>query len=113
MAGSDHHTLRDFRSVKLKDQSKKIFDQVVSLLAEEGCSSLKELYVEGPDIEANANRYKGIKTSGSRIERQLKELLLPEEGIAHRKKRCWDEEAVFGNMKIWASNVLCPRDLTK
>ncbi len=41
--------------------------------------SLKDIYVDGTKIEANANRYtfvwgKSIKTSRSRIEKQLKEL---------------------------------------
>ncbi|WP_026814977.1 transposase, partial [Arenibacter certesii] len=28
-----------------------------------------------------------------------KQKLLSPEGIAHRKQRCWDVEAVFGNIK--------------
>jgi IS5 family transposase len=28
-----------------------------------------------------------------------KEKLTSEQGIAHRKRRCWDVEAVFGNIK--------------
>ena len=27
------------------------------------------------------------------------EKLLSEDGIAHRKQRCWDIEAIFGNIK--------------
>lgn len=49
------------------------------LLAEQGYLSLKEIYVDGTKIEANANRYtfvwgKSVMTSRSRIEKQLKEL---------------------------------------
>lgn len=75
----DHNTISNFRSGKLKGKFKKIFNQVVLLLAEQGYLSLKEIYVDGTKIEANANRYtfvwgKSIQTSRSRIEKQLKEL---------------------------------------
>src|SRR5690606_39751829 len=75
----DHNTISNFRSGKLKGRFKKIFTQVVVLLAEQGYLSLKEIYLDGTKIEANANRYtfvwgKSIKTSRARIEKQLKEL---------------------------------------
>lgn len=75
----DHNTISNFRSGKLKGKFKKIFNQVVILLAEQGYLSLKEIYVDGTKIEANANRYtfvwgKSIKTSRTRIEKQLKDL---------------------------------------
>lgn len=75
----DHNTINNFRSGRLKDQFKSIFNQVVVLLAEQGYLSLKDIYVDGTKIEANANRYtfvwaKSIKTSRKRIEKQLKEL---------------------------------------
>lgn len=78
-AKPDHNTIADFRSKRLKDHLKKIFNQVVMLLAEEGAVSLKEVVLDGTKIEANANRYtfvwgKAIKVSRERIERQLKEL---------------------------------------
>ena len=34
-----------------------------------------------------------------RLKQKAKNLLLGEEGIAHRKRRCWDVEGVFGNIK--------------
>ena len=46
----DHNTINTFRSVKLQDPSKKIFRQVVELLAAEGLSSIKEIYTEGIKI---------------------------------------------------------------
>jgi transposase len=78
-AKPDHNTIADFRSRRLKDHLKKIFNQVVLLLAEEGAVSLKEVVLDGTKIEANANRYtfvwgKAIKVSRERIQRQLKEL---------------------------------------
>jgi transposase len=78
-AKPDHNTIADFRSRRLKDHLKKIFNQVVVLLAEEGAISLKEVVLDGTKIEANANRYtfvwgKAIKVSRERIQRQLREL---------------------------------------
>lgn len=75
----DHNTISNFRSGKLKGKFKKVFNQVVILLAQQGYLSLKDIYVDGTKIEANANRYtfvwgKSIKTSRARIEKQLKEL---------------------------------------
>lgn len=75
----DHNTISNFRSGKLKGNFKKIFNQVVLLLADQGYLSLKDIYVDGTKIEANANRYtfvwgKSIKTSRARIEKQLKDL---------------------------------------
>lgn len=75
----DHNTINDFRGKRLKGHLKKIFNQVVLLLAQEGHLSLKDLYVDGTKIEANANRYtfvwgKSIATNKSKIKKQLKEL---------------------------------------
>lgn len=34
-----------------------------------------------------------------RLKAKAKQKLLSPQGIAHRKRRCWDVEAVFGNIK--------------
>ena len=75
----DHNTISNFRSGKLKGKFKKIFNQVVFLLSEQGFLSLRDLYVDGTKIEANANRYtfvwsKSIQNNRSKISKQLKEL---------------------------------------
>ncbi|MBC8757725.1 IS1182 family transposase [Kordia sp. YSTF-M3] len=75
----DHNTINDFRGKRLKGHLKSIFHQVVLLLVEQGVVSLKDIYVDGTKIEANANRYtfvwgKSIKTHKERIKKQLKEL---------------------------------------
>ena len=75
----DHNTINDFRGKRLKGELKKIFNQVVLLLASEGIINIKDLYVDGTKIEANANRYtfvwgKNIKNSRERIKKQLKEI---------------------------------------
>jgi len=75
----DHNTINDFRGKRLQGHLKKIFHQVVLLLVEQGIVSLKDIFVDGTKIEANANRYtfvwgKSIKTNKARIKKQLKEL---------------------------------------
>ena len=73
----DHNTINDFRGKRLKGKFKNIFNQVVLLLADQGVLSLKELFVDGTKIEANANRFtfvwgKSIKNSKERIKDRLK-----------------------------------------
>ena len=75
----DHNTIANFRSGRLKGKFKKIFNQVVLLLADQGVLNIKDIYLDGTKIEANANRYtfvwgKSIKTSRERIKKQLKAL---------------------------------------
>lgn len=75
----DHNTLNRFRGDRLKEVLKDIFVQVVHLLAEQGLLSLKELYVDGTKIEANANRYSfvwgnAIKSNTEKMKKQLDEL---------------------------------------
>lgn len=75
----DHHTINRFRSERLKKVLEKIFSQIVELLVEAGQISIKEIYVDGTKIQANANKYtfvwgKAIKKNKERIKQQLKEL---------------------------------------
>jgi len=79
MSRPDHNTLNRFRSEKLKDILKEIFAQVVLMLVETGRVNLKDVYLDGTKIEANANRYtfvwgKSIKYNKERIVEQLNEL---------------------------------------
>jgi len=76
MSAPDHNTINRFRGERLREPLKKIFVQVVELLAAEGLLSIKELYTDGTKIEANANRYtfvwgNAIKTSKEKIKQQL------------------------------------------
>ena len=78
-AKPDHNTINDFRGKRLREHLKKIFNEVVMLLTEEGVVTLKEVILDGTKLEANANRYtfvwgNAIKVSRERITRQLKEL---------------------------------------
>lgn len=87
MSYPDHNTINRFRSERLKGVLKEVFSQVVQLLIESGHVSLKEVYLDGTKIEANANRYtfvwgRSIKSSKNRIANQLKELWAYTERIA-------------------------------
>lgn len=79
MSRPDHHTINRFRGVRLRKTLQPIFSQVVELLVSSGHIGLREVYVDGTKIEANANRYtfvwgNAIKTSRARMQKQLKEL---------------------------------------
>lgn len=79
MSTPDHNTINRFRSDRLKDVLQQIFTQVVQLLVAEGLLNIKELYIDGTRIEANANRYtfvwgKAIRTSKEKIKQQLDQL---------------------------------------
>ena len=83
---SDHNTINRFRGEKVSEVLKDIFKQIVLLLAREGLVSLKDAYVDGTKIEANANRYtfvwgNAIKTSKERMVKQLDELWEYAQGV--------------------------------
>jgi transposase len=87
MSYPDHNTINRFRSERLKGVFKEVFSQVVLLLIDHGHITLKEIYLDGTKIEANANRYtfvwgKAIRKSRDRIQRQLKELWAYAEQVA-------------------------------
>jgi len=75
----DHNTINRFRGKRLEVHLKDIFTAVVLLLAEEGYLSIKEVFVDGTKMEANANRYtfvwgKSIVTQKQKIRSQLESL---------------------------------------
>jgi hypothetical protein len=75
----DHNTINRFRSDRLRHTLKPVFTQIVILLSEQGVLSLKDVYVDGSKVEANANKYTfvwggSIKTNKERIKQQLDEL---------------------------------------
>ena len=93
----DHHTINRFRSERLKNVLEKIFSQIVELLVEAGQLNIKEIYIDGTKIEANANRYtfvwgKAIKKSKERIKQQLKELWEYSQKIASEEEKEESEE---------------------
>ena len=99
MSYPDHNTINRFRSDRLKGVLRKVFSQVVLLLLDHGHIDLKEAYLDGTKIEANANKYtfvwgKAIKNSRQRIKRQLDELWAYAESVA-KKELAHNEPADF------------------
>ena len=87
----DHHTINRFRSERLKESLRDIFSEVVLLLSENGQLSIKEIYVDGTKIEANANKYtfvwgKTVNRNKERIKEQLKELWSYTQRVAEKEK---------------------------
>jgi len=79
MSKPDHNTLNRFRSERLKDSLETIFSNVINLMVDQDIVSLKQTFVDGTKLEANANRYtfvwgRSIAKSKERIATQLKEL---------------------------------------
>lgn len=75
----DHNTINRFRSIRLKDALRNVFEEVVQLLAAEGLLSIEEIYTDGTKIEANANKYtfvwkKAIATNKEKMKKQLTEI---------------------------------------
>jgi len=90
MTYPDHNTINRFRSDRLKGVLKEVFSQVVLLLVEKGIITLKEAYLDGTKIEANANRYtfvwgRSIIKSKERIRKQLDELWAYAESVAREE----------------------------
>ncbi|WP_443936436.1 IS1182 family transposase [Pedobacter sp. MW01-1-1] len=79
MSYPDHNTINRFRGVRLKEHLRKIFEEVVLLLAEEGLLSIEEVYTDGTKIEANANKYtfvwkKAIQTNKEKMKLALADI---------------------------------------
>ena len=84
----DHNTINRFRGKRLEDKLKDVFTSVVLLLAEEGLLSIREVYIDGTKVEANANRYtfvwgKSIATQKQKIKTQLESLWSYAQNIYH------------------------------
>jgi transposase len=91
MSKPDHHTINRFRSERLKEVLREIFSQVVTMLVEAGQLNIKEIYLDGTKLEANANKYtfvwgKAIKKNKERIKEQIKELWEYTQKIAEEEK---------------------------
>lgn len=55
--------------------------------------------LRGSCFKAKGNRVIERNYQLLRLKAQAKQKLLSERGVAHRKQRCWDIEAIFGNIK--------------
>jgi len=87
MSFPDHNTINRFRGMRLKDTFRTIFEQVVSLLAQEGYLSIEEVFTDGTKIEANANKYtfvwkKAIVTNKEKMKKQLADIWAYAQSVA-------------------------------
>ena len=76
----DFRTINNFRSQHLKSTINALFSQVVLMLCEMGCLSLKELYVDGTKIESRANKYTfvwrgSVEKNKAKLEAKIKTIL--------------------------------------
>ena len=55
--------------------------------------------MQGQCHKAKGNRIVERNYNLLRLKKQAKELLLSEKGVAKRKRRCWEIEAIFANIK--------------
>ena len=74
----DFHTLNDFR-LRLKDDIKKIFKQIVMYALEQGIIKAKDVFIDHTKNEANANKHKivwrkQVENQSKKIDKELDEL---------------------------------------
>jgi len=68
----DFQTINRFRGCRLRGATEKVFAAMLILLTEAGLVSLKEYFLDGTKLEANANRYSFVwKKSTRRYEENL------------------------------------------
>lgn len=75
----DHNTINRFRGKKLSEYLKNIFKEIVLMLSEQGLINIKEIYVDGTKLEANANKYsfvwgKSVATNKRKMLERIDEL---------------------------------------
>ena len=91
MSHPDHNTINRFRGKRLDGNLKEIFGSVVQMLADEGYLSIKEVYIDGTKVEANANRYtfvwgKAIATQKQKIKQQLEQIWTHVQSVYENEK---------------------------
>ena len=79
-----------------ESQTKNGFTQEIHRYQAQNCHGCP---LRGSCHKAKGNRIIERNHNLIRLKDKAKSLLLSEEGVAHRKRRCWDVEAVFGNIK--------------
>lgn len=96
MQRPDHNTVNRFRSFYLSDVLDEVFFQVVWMLHEKGYIKLKDLFVDGTKLEADAGRYtyvwrKNVERHKQNVKEKIKLLL---EDIETLNK---SEDQLYGN----------------
>ena len=76
----DFRSINRFRSSRLKETIEEVFISITELLLEERLIDLKDYFLDGTKLEANANKYsfvwgKSTKKYKARLKEQVKELL--------------------------------------
>ena len=94
----DFHTLNNFR-LRLKDDIKKIFKQIILYGIEEGIIQGKDVFINHTKTEANANKHKvvwkkQVEKQSAKIDTELDELFKYIDMINE------DEEKIFGNKDL-------------
>lgn len=95
----DFRTINRFRSSRLKGRIEDVFGAIVELLVEEGLIDLRDYFLDGTKIEANANKYsfvwgKATRKFKARLQGQVKELL------KQIDKTNEQEDARYGNRDL-------------
>ena len=85
----DHNTIARFRTRRLQNIIEELFSQLVTSLSLTGEIELKNLFVDGTKIEANANRYsfvwkKSVEKNSEKLETKMNILL---ESLKEKYKR--------------------------
>ena len=94
----DFHTLNNFR-LRLKDDIKKIFKQIVLYGIETGIIEGKDIFIDHTKTEANANKHKVVWRK--QVERQLTRIDTElDELFKYIDKINEDEEKIFGNKDL-------------
>ncbi len=90
MQTPDHNTINRFRGDYLSDVLDEVFFQVVWMLKEKGFISLKDLFVDGTKMEANAGKYTHVwRKNTERYKKGVREkiaLLLEEINEINKKE---------------------------
>ena len=94
----DFHTLNNFR-LRLKDDIKKIFKQIVLYGIETGIIEGKDVFIDHTKIEANANKHKVVWKK--QVEKQLTKIDTElDELFKYIDKINEEEQKIFGNKDL-------------
>ncbi len=89
--GQHMHKIREGRQ-----QTDNGYNRTISTYRAVNCAGCP---LRGVCHKAEGNRTIQVSHEGNRLKQQATERLLTERGVAYRKKRCWDVEPVFANLK--------------
>jgi transposase len=96
MSHPDFHTINTFRSSRLKEVIEQVFGSMVFFLLDHGYIDLKQYFVDGTKLRADANRHKVVwakntKRYREKVQQKIKELLLKIERTNHEENERYGE----------------------